>query len=169
MLIRGIASLSRWDGSTHVNRPSPSIAGDVIADLRTQGNKLSVWLANNDDDIEDAVVAITLNRDKVSKVVALLLDEKELKNMEIDLSDSEMGSAPGAVEAIKKKHRDLIEIDYKCLGCLSEHMMKLTHDRSKRKEFSEKEIKKLLESYRKENKIDPTEMKKSLLEDLHWS
>ena len=43
MLIRSIASLARWDGTTIVNRPDATIAGDVISDLRTQSNTLSVW------------------------------------------------------------------------------------------------------------------------------
>ena len=54
MLIRGIASLARWDGSTFVRRPDATTAGDVISDLRTQNNTLSVWRADSQEDINDA-------------------------------------------------------------------------------------------------------------------
>ena len=75
MLIRSIASLSRWDGTTVVNRQDATTAGDVISDLRTQNNTLSVWRADSDEDINDAIVAMSLNRNDVSKMIALLLDE----------------------------------------------------------------------------------------------
>ena len=78
MLIRSIASLARWDGTTVVNRPDATIAGDVISDLRTQSNTLSVWRADTQEDINDAIIAMSLNRTDVSKMIALLLDENDL-------------------------------------------------------------------------------------------
>ena len=160
--------MSRWDGSTVVNRPDATTAGDVIADLRTQNNTLSVWRADSPEDINDAIVAMSLNRTNVAKMVALLIDEKDLSSMEIDFSDKVLGKAPGANESIKKKHRDLVEIDYKRLGILSEYMMKIVHDEKKRVEITKPNLKKLLEEYRRGNKIILEEMQKELRENLNW-
>ena len=168
MLIRSIASLARWDGTTIVHRPDATIAGDVISDLRTQNNTLSVWRADSQEDIDDAIVAMSLNRTDVSKMIALLLDEKELSAMQIDCSDKNPGKAPGAVESIKKKHRDLIEIDYKRLGVLSEHMMKIVHDKSRRVEVTKPNLKKLLSKYKEDKKIVLDEMNSDLREKLNW-
>lgn len=168
MLIRSIASLARWDGSTIVHRPDATTAGDVISDLRTQNNTLSVWRADSDEDINDAIVAMSLNRNDVSKMIALLLDEEELTAMQIDFSDKNPGKAPGAIEDIKKKHRDLVEIDYKRLGVLSNYMLKIVHDKSKRIEVSKPNMKKLLEQYRDGKKIILDEMNDDLRNNLNW-
>ena len=168
MLIRGIASLSRWDGTTVVNRQDATTAGDVISDLRTQNNTLSVWRADSDEDINDAIVAMSLNRNDVSKMIALLLDEEDLSAMQIGFSDKKPGKAPGAIEVIKKKHRDLLEIDYKRLGVLSDYMLKIVHDKSKRVEVSKPNMKKLLEKYRADKKIILDEMNNDLRKNLNW-
>lgn len=168
MLIRGIASLARWDGTTCVNRPDATTAGDVISDLRTQNNTLSVWRADSEEDIKDALVALSLNRNDVSKVVALLLDEDELAAMQITYSDKMPGKAPGAVDSIKQKHRDLLEIDYKRLGILSDYMMKIVHDKDKRIEITKPNLKKLLEQYKTRERIKVEEMNADLRTKLNW-
>lgn len=168
MLIRGIASLSRWDGTTIVHRPDATTAGDVISDLRTQNNTLSVWRADSPEDINDALVAMSLNRTDVSKIIALLLDENDLLEMQINTSDKNPGIAPGAVETIKQKHRDLMEIDYKRLGELSDYMLRIVHDKTKRVEITKPNLKKLLEQYREENKIVLDEMNNDLRKKLNW-
>lgn len=168
MLIRGIASLSRWNGSTVVNRSDATTAGDVISDLRTQNNTLSVWRADSEEDINDAIVAMSLNRTEVSKMVALLLDEKELEAMQIFFSDKLPGKAPGAIDSIKNKHRDLLEIDYKRLGILSDYMLNIVHDKQKRVEFTKPNLKKLLEEYKQGRKINVEEMNGDLRSNLKW-
>ena len=168
MLIRGIASLARWDGSTIVHRPDATTAGDVISDLRTQNNTLSVWRADSQEDINDAIVAMSLNRTDVSKMIALLLDEAELSAMQIDFSDAQPGKAPGAIESIKQKHRDLVEIDYKRLGSLSDYMLRIVHDKTKRVELTKPELKKLLEQYKEGHKIVLDEMNNDLRNKLNW-
>ncbi len=167
-LIRGIASLARWDGTTHVQRHDATTAGDVISDLRTRNNTLSVWCADSEEDIKDAIVAMSLSRTNLSKMVALLIDEADLNAMQIFLSNQFMGDAPGATELIRKKHRDLIEIDYKRLGVLSEHMMKIVHNKEKRVELTKPNLRELLEQYKAVNKINPAEMKPELRENLNW-
>ena len=168
MLIRSIASLARWDGTTVVNRPDATIAGDVISDLRTQRNTLSVWCADSQEDINDAIVAMSLNRTDVAKMIALLLNENDLAAMQITSSSENPGKAPGAVDSIKNKHRDLVEIDYKRLGELSEYMMKVVHDKARRIEISKPNLKKLLIEYKDRNKIILDEMNKDLRDKLNW-
>lgn len=168
MLIRGIASLARWDGTTIVHRPDATIAGDVISDLRTQNNTLSVWRADSQEDINDAIVAMSLNRTDVSKLIALLLDENDLSAMQIYFSEALPGKAPGAIDVIKKKHRDLLEIDFKRLGLLSDYMMRIVHDKTKRIEVTKPYLKKLLEQYKKDHLIVVEEMNPELRIKLNW-
>lgn len=161
MLIRGIASVSRWDGSTRVARGDATTAGDVISDLRTTRNTLSVWNAENNDAVDDAVVAIALGRTSISKVVALQLDESELNKMEIYLKD-EPGKANGAIDAIKNNHRNMLEIDYKRLGLLSNYMLNLCSKGKFRIQKSESEVAHLIKRYIDEDKIKADEMGEDL-------
>lgn len=168
MLIRGIASLARWDGTTKVNRPDATTAGDVISDLRTQNNTLSVWCANTQEDINDAIVALSLNRNDISKICALLLDEDELASIQIELSDAQLGKAPGAVDSIKKKHRDLIEIDYKRLGVLSDYMLNVSQNDEKIVRVTKPKLMELLEQYKEGHKINLDNMNEELRKKLKW-
>lgn len=88
--------------------------------------------------------------------------------MLITSSSENPGKAPGAVESIKKKHRDLVEIDYKRLGELSDYMMKVVHDKARRIEISKPNLKKLLIEYKEGNKIILDEMNTDLRGKLNW-
>ena len=87
--------------------------------------------------------------------------------MQIGYSDKKPGKAPGAIDDIKKKHRDLLEIDYKRLGVLSDYMLRIVHDRKNRVEVSKPDMKKLLEKYRDEKKIVLDEMNDDLRNNLN--
>lgn len=79
MLIRMITGISKWNGSKVVNREDAYICGDAISDLRTRDNKLSVWKADTPEDIDDAIVALALNRDSIQKISCFLLNENDLE------------------------------------------------------------------------------------------
>lgn len=112
MLIRMISGISKWDGSKAVNRKDYYICGDAIGDLRTTDNKLSVWKADTQEDINDAIVALALNRDSVSKLSYFLLKEEDLDKMDIKISDEQVGVAAGLDSQILTKHRDLKKVNH---------------------------------------------------------
>ena len=87
MLIRMITGISKWNGSKVVNREDAYICGDAISDLRTRDNKLSVWKADTPEDIDDAIVALALNRDSIQKISCFLLNENDLEKIHIKISD----------------------------------------------------------------------------------
>lgn len=168
MLIRLISSISKWDGSSIINRKDPSPCGDAISDLRTTRNRLSVWLANSEDDINDAIVALALNRDKVSKIIYLILQEDKLAKMEIEVANDQPGKADGLVEKSLLKHRDLVEIDHTRLGHLAKYMIALTQEKNNLNVKSKAEVQALLERYKTEKKIQPELIGQKLKENLNW-
>lgn len=168
MLIRMITGISKWNGSKVVNREDAYICGDAISDLRTRDNKLSVWKADTPEDIDDAIVALALNRDSIQKISCFLLNENDLEKIHIKISDEKKGEAAGLDNSILNKHRDLIEIDYWRLGFLAEYMTELAKDKKKRADFSEKRVKTLLEKYKMEKKIIPEQVKEQLRTKLEW-
>lgn len=168
MLIRMLSSINKWDGSKTINRKDPSICGDAIGDLRTTENKLSVWKIENEEDINDVIVALALNRDKVCKIDYLILEEAKIANMEIEVVDDQPGRADGLNDTILRKHRDLIEIDYKRLGLLAEYMTNIAKVKENRKSMTKKEVKKLLNKYKDESRIQLDSMNSKLRENLNW-
>lgn len=168
MLIRLITSISKWDESKKVNRDDAFICGDCISDLRTTDNKLSVWKADSQEDIDDAIVALALNRDSVSKINYFFLKEEELARLDIEISDTEPGIANGLEETILHKHRDLIEIDYWRLGFLAEYMINLARVEENRKSMTRQKVKELLNKYKEDHKIEIESINEKLKADLKW-
>ena len=123
MIVRKIDVIAKWDTPQSVNRSDATVPGDTLSELRTRKNKLSVWLANSNEDIEDAVAALSLSRDDTQKIIMLKLDETKLAEIDIDVRDDQRGEACGASDEILKKHRNLVELDHKRLGLLAEYMI----------------------------------------------
>lgn len=168
MLIRMLSNIHKWDGSVTINREDASICGDAIGDLRTTNNRLSVWKVENQEDIEDAIVALALNRDDVCKIDYLILDEKDIAAMKIEIVDDQLGVAAGLNPSILQKHRDLVEIDYTRLGLLAQYMTEIAKIVENPKIFTKGQIKSLLIRYKEECKIQPEQMGGKLREKLKW-
>lgn len=168
MIIRKIDGINKWDNPKNVDRPDATIPGDTISDLRTKGNKLSVWLANTKEDVEDAVVALSLSRDDPKKLVMVILDEQELKGIDISVRADQLGDAQGASETILHKHRNLVELDYKRLGFLAEYMLEKAKDENNRRIYTESQVRAILNKYKDEDKIDATKVKQSIANKLNW-
>lgn len=168
MILRKIDAITKWNNPKSVNRPDPTVPGDTLSELKTKENKLSVWLANSEEDIEDAVAALSLSKDDTDRLCLLLLDEEKLSSYDIVVLDDQEGDAQGASEEILKKHRNLVELDHKRLGQLAEYMIQQANDTNNRKTFSEVKVKNILNKY-KGTKIEPQKVKKNIIRKLNWN
>ena len=169
MFLRMLGSISKWDQKTiNLQRSDAGVSGDAISDLRTQNNTLSVWKIDNQIDIEDAIVALALNRDDSSKLCYCLLDETDILNMGIT-SETYPGQAPGLVdENILAKHFNLVSLDFWRLGFLAEYILLTIRNPSNIKILTKKEILDLLTKYKNKNIISVDSMKESLRNNLRW-
>jgi hypothetical protein len=167
MVIRGLLYPNKWDPVKDVDRKDAFLAGDNVTELRTSKNMLSVWLANSQEDIDDAMVAMALNKDNPCKMVAYLMDEKELEGIEIETVDNEIGKALGADESILLKHRNLVELDYWRLGYLTEYMIKLSRNKDRQVVMTKGEVVELLNKY-KGTKISADKVNEKLRSKLNW-
>ena len=119
MLIRGLASVGRWDGSTFINREGAHFSGDAIADLRTQKNTLSVWYMNSSVEENDAIVAMCLNRSSLDKFVYVTIEEEEFDKASITYERALGKSDDVSKKEILEQHRDLTNLDYDQLGIIA--------------------------------------------------
>ena len=167
MLIRGLLYPNRWDPISEVNREDGFLAADYVTELRTSQNMLSVWLANNEEDIEDAIVALALGKDKPNRMIGYLIDEKDLEAFKIEAKDNQKGDAQGAVESILKKHRNLVELDFWRLGYLTQYMLEIAKDTNRQVILTKDEVEKILNKY-KGTKIIPENVNEKLRKKLNW-
>lgn len=167
MIVRKIDAITKWNNPKSVNRPDPTVPGDTLSELKTKENKLSVWLANTEEDIEDAVAALSLSRDATDRLCFIVLDEDKLSSFDIGMDDQK-GDAQGASEEILNKHRNLVELDHKRLGLLAEYMIQQAGDKNNRKTFTETNVKQILNKY-KGTKIEVKNVKEKILKKLNWN
>lgn len=86
-------------------------ADTVLAEFKTDKNKLSVWAIENEDDLDDAFIALGSNCQSLTTISAVKIDEVNL----IDLSlEFEEGDTP--TYGINSKHRNIVELNYVTLG-----------------------------------------------------
>ena len=128
----------------------------VHSELRTYDNKLSVWNVNNDEDLEDAIIALGSNCDHIGTMFFLKIPADDLKDMSFD---SEEGDTP--THGINHKHRNIKCLNYDSLGFLITTMMRsISSDLVVKK--SKSELKELLKNAYISGKIDPQLISESL-------
>lgn len=160
-----IGSIPRWDGSQKIEREDALFTGDAIADLRTQGNTLSVWYSEDGSDLNDILVALALNRTRIEKLCYVILDETYISNLNIHLNKIP-GSAPGINnQQILDKHRDLTEIDYWRLGLIAEHIYKRVQEDQKRV-VTKSQLESLIRDYINNGIVDTSQLTASIKESL---
>lgn len=85
-------------------------ADTLTSDMRTSGNTLSVWDAENQ---EDAVLAMmTNNNSRIERVDILYLDDLRGVNIK-----SSKGNT--AVEDLIERHKDIEQLNYDSLGIVA--------------------------------------------------
>lgn len=167
MVIRSLLYPNKWPPSNDVNRVDAFLPSDNVTELRTTKNELSVWLADTKEDIDDAIIAMVLNKDKPCKIVGLLMDEQELKSIQINVANNEKGIALGADESILLKHRNLIDLDFWRLGYLTQYMIDLSKDSSRQVIYTKEEVTDLLNK-NKGTRITTENVSDKLRNSLKW-
>ena len=86
-------------------------ADAVTADLRTQSNTLSFWRCGsaNDNEIDDAVLALAAGRDRIAKLELVWVREADLQEDGLSLSETE-GRTP--VRDLVAHHVDVQQLDF---------------------------------------------------------
>ena len=168
MLLRMLGSIKRWTASEHhINRLDPTLWGDAVTDLKTSCDTLSTWIANNEDEMNTAFVALALGKDEPSKISYVKIDEQDLAGMEIAIATND-GSARGLDEKLLKNHRDLIDMDRSHINALAEYILSLMPNKERCNTYPRDKVIKLLNQYKKANKIKVEEMNPKLKDKLNW-
>lgn len=86
-------------------------ADTVLADLRTDKNKLSVWKIESDEDLNDAFIALGSKCAYTGTIDAVMIDAEKINCLAFD---NEEGNTPTI--GINTKHKNIIDLNYVSLG-----------------------------------------------------
>jgi len=162
MALVRMLNMSRWDHDCI--KKGDLYHGDAISDLKCNGNTLSVWIANNSTEIQEAVLALALGRDAVQKMTIILLDEAILKeNYNIKISNTP-GNVP--IVSLQPRHRDLSDIDFWNLGFVAEHIGKLLNNSSNYQTYSKNQVEKIILDAIRNQLLTPNMLNSKLKENL---
>lgn len=156
ILLRMISSSAWWSDTASICDANGALSQQVRDRLRLDNNKLSVWLGDKEEDKQDAIVALSLNRQNLQRITLVELEENDLVQMGIAIDDSQLGDCPALTDnSILAKHRDLIIQDDSALALLASYIVKRV--RGQKVHTTPKgQVKTLLKSY--EGCIDVTKV-----------
>ena len=120
LLIRKF-SRAKWNIDTIDT--NDDISSDAVTScLRTQSNTLSVWEVENEDSINDALLAIISGQDKLEAIDIIKLDPEILRENRIDILETD---GKVVVESLIKQHRDLSYLTFAKIGTIKDIVIDL--------------------------------------------
>lgn len=158
---------SLWERIWHRKQVKYNAPADAITQcLKSTNNELSVWVVENEKQIDYALLAMALgtSTSDISTLHYILINESELEEASLQFKQS-LDDADTAVPKLKCLHNDLKQIHYNELGKLQdiivEHVMK-----NKQKRITAGELKKLIEKAIDNGWIDYDMLDEKYMENL---
>ncbi|MCH8823925.1 MAG: hypothetical protein IH984_10495 [Planctomycetes bacterium] len=148
LLVRKI-DFAKWNQRKILDGESPS-ADAITRCTKTAGNTLSVWLIENEDELNDAVLAIVTANDHLETIDILSIELDLLLNQGIILIEK-LGLT--LYTDFADRHRDISELNYDTLGKVA-HVIVESIRQKRRKRFSKKDLINLLTEAVRLNKIE---------------
>ena len=110
----------RWDHDVRNDASIPHVTADAITDLKTKGNTLSVWYAESEAELDNAVLAIAGTLNQIDSIDVIALDMSDLKLAGLVLQE-DVGATK--IKGFDKRHRNIVELDYASLGVVARVMI----------------------------------------------
>lgn len=135
-------------------------ADTVVAEFRTEKNKLSVWKVETEDDLKDAFIAPASNCDSTGTIDAIKIEQTDLEQMQFD---EELGDTP--TRNINQKHCNIVNLNYVNLGNVIQGVLNgLKKDQHIR--MSKGKIKQLLADAYEADKLIEEEIAPGVMRDI---
>ena len=135
-------------------------ADTVMYEFKTDSNKLSVWVVENDTDLEDAFIALASNMDSIGTINAIKIDVSDLKGLTLD---NELGNTPTI--DINQKHRNIINLTYGGIGIVINAILKSIREQLLVRK-TKGDMKKLLIKAHESGKLDVQKVSEKILKSI---
>lgn len=143
------------------------VPDDVSADaitgcMRTQRNTLSVWEVQDENKIDEAVLAIVSAGDHLETIDVIQIDREHLEENRIDCIQTE-GRTP--VEDLVGTHVDLCNLAYKELGIIAYHIVDKFRQ-GKVERYTKTRLKGILKDAIQQQRLETTDLEDAISDKL---
>jgi hypothetical protein len=140
-----------------------NVSADAITNcLKTTKNTLSVWKVENEEDLDQAVLALVANQDYLDTIDIVILEETSLLEYNLNIVASP-GETP--VESLINAHRDISDLTFTKLGDVKNHIVERI--RNKRlKRYTVSSLKKLLQNSIEAGLLKKEDLKESIQQKI---
>lgn len=160
LLIRKI-SLAKWMQNKILD--GEEISADAITGcMRTNDNALSAWKITNEDEIEEAILAIVSKYKKPDKTDVVSIEPEFLNDNKFMLNETS-GNTP--VIDLRNKHVDISKFNYKSLGVLGNYIVKRIKE-EKVMTFTSGHIKRIIKKAIELNRVKREDLEESLIKKV---
>lgn len=151
----------KWTQRRILEGEQPS--ADAITNcMKTTNNTLSLWSVDDENEIEEAVLAIAAQFSDLDTIDILTIDPSLIKDRGLSIQKC-LGMTP--YKSFAERHLDVVELDYKSLGLMAEVIIEsLRQDRWKRIFLSH--LKTIISKGVDEGKIQWSDLKKKVREKI---
>lgn len=139
LLVRKIA-LGKWSDSVE---GQPTSADALTNCLKTSQNKLSVWRIDDENEIDEGILAIAASQEHLDKIDVVFFEESELEDKNISVSNEMPGDT--ACVDLKQTHRDLCNLNANSLEIVAQEISNKIRN-EKRIRRSRSNVKRILET-----------------------
>ena len=123
----------RWATFPDIDWIAPGeTQADALVDLQTRDNRLSVFRADNDQDIQRVIVALAATRDNVANLDYAIFDDDELVAQGIEITQS-LGQTPD--ETANTLHHDIHNLTVRKIELLARTIAVADHTRVHRRDI----------------------------------
>lgn len=149
-------SRSKWDAQGEPGQGEIS-ADAITGDLRTQGNRLSLWRCSTKkkSDVDEAILAIAAAGDRVDSFDIVWVENEELISDGQNLDDS-LGRTP--IPDLVDRHVDVCDLDYASLGKFAYKILAAIKNNQCRR-IKRSQLISLLKTAADENRLDESKLK----------
>ena len=160
LLVRKV-EMSKWRQNDILN--GADVSADAITNcLRTTNNKISVWMIDDEENIEDAVLAIVSHSEHLDSIDIVKIGLETVSDRKLKLTNS-----PGLTpySAYIGNHYDIEELSYRSLGTLASILVQCFIDGNDMR-FTRGKLKSLLVNGIGSGKINKEDLNTRLLNKL---
>jgi len=152
---------AKWHELDVVN--GAEIPADAITNcLRTQQNNLSVWRIKSEDEIENAVLAISSGQQYLETFDIVILDSEYLEQKGIKFMVTE---GQTAAKMPKDMHFHMVDLTYEKLGIVAYHIVEKFKEK-KVLRYTKKNLKDILNNAINEKRLDFNELSENIKNKL---
>lgn len=149
-------------------------ADEVYADIpttefRTTDGKLSTWIIDSKDELNEAVLAIAVTSSEITKMDFIIIDTELLSTYSLEYEQTYAGREIAVVD-LQNKHHDIVNISVsKLSNCTKLYMDIIKHEQDEEEfivRFTIGQIKAILKKAVSENRIDESKTERKVREEI---